>query len=141
MSSASNLESSLISYAGSDSHSASSSTLPRYGYPQRVTYMTYMGGRGAINRGTATIRGNTLFRARCFFHIFSSLIFAVTQMQMMPVLEPQDQTSVLVIRVIEEVLVLVGKYILALRLVRSHFEQNADIIIIIIIIIVFDKVG
>ena len=62
-------------------------------------------------------------------------------MQMMPVLEPQDQTSVLVIRVIGEVLVLVGKYILALRLVRSHFEQNADIIIIIIIIIVFDKAG
>ena len=83
--------------------------------------MTYMGGRGAINRGTATIRGNTLFRACCFFHIFSSLIFAVTQMQMMRVLEPQDQTSVLVIPVIEEVLVPVGKYILALRLVRSHF--------------------
>ena len=61
-------------------------------------------------------------------------------MQMMPVLEPQDQTSVLVIRVIGEVLVLVGKHILALRLVRSHFEQNADIIII-IIIIVFDKAG
>ena len=100
-----------------------------------------MGGRGAINRGTATIRESTLFRARCFFHIFSSLIFAVTQMQMMPVLEPQDQTSVLVNRVIEEVLVLVGKYILALRLVQSHFEQNADIIIIIIIIIVFDKAG
>ena len=96
--------------------------LPRYGYPQRVTcYMTYMGGRGAINRGTATVRGNTIFRARCFFNIFSSLIFAVTQMQMMRVLEPQDQMSVLVIRVIEEVLVQVGKYILALRLVRSHF--------------------
>ena len=80
-----------------------------------------MGGRGAINRGMATIRGNTLIRACCFFHIFSSLIFAVTQMQMMRVLEPQDQTSVLVIRVIEEVLVPVGKYILALRLIRSHF--------------------
>ena len=52
-------------------------------------------------------------------------------MQMMPVLEPQDQTSVLVIRVIGEVLVLVGTYLPPLRLVRSHFEQNADIIIII----------
>ena len=62
-------------------------------------------------------------------------------MQMMPVLEPQDQTSVLVVRVIEDVLVLVGKYVLALILVRSHFEQNADIIIIIIIIIVFYKAG
>ena len=41
-------------------------------------------------------------------------------MQMMRVLEPQDQTSALVIRVIKEVLVPVGKYILALRLLLSH---------------------
>ena len=57
----------------------------------------------------------------CFLHIFSSFFSFVAQMRMMRVLEPQDQTSVLVIRVIEEVHVPVGKYILALRLVRSHF--------------------
>ena len=41
--------------------------------------------------------------------IFSHLFFSfVTQMRMMRVLEPQDQTSVLVIRVIQEILVPVG---------------------------------
>ena len=44
----------------------------------------------------------------CFFHIFSSFFSFVTQMRMMRVLEPQDQTSVLVIRVIQEILVPVG---------------------------------
>ena len=45
----------------------------------------------------------------CFFHIFSSFFFSfVTQMRMMRVLESQDQTSVLVIRVIQEILVPVG---------------------------------
>ena len=41
--------------------------------------------------------------------IFSHHFFSfVTQMRMMRVLEPQDQTSVLVIRVIQEILVPVG---------------------------------
>ena len=45
----------------------------------------------------------------CFFHIFSSFFFPfVTQMRMTRVLEQQDQTSVLVIRVIQEILVPVG---------------------------------
>ena len=44
----------------------------------------------------------------CFFHILSSFFSFVTQMRMMRVLEPQDQTSVLVIRVIQEILVPVG---------------------------------
>ena len=60
VSSASQLEWSLVSFAGSDSTLASSSKFTAIGIPIGKPVIGVDGGGGTIIRGTAIIRGNTV---------------------------------------------------------------------------------